>query len=465
MTKTSPARRATAFTAAAVAVAGTVVVAIAQPSAAYSAPGTVRAAVDVSPVVTSISPLMGTRDGGTPVTVLGAGFKKLDPDDLKSVTFGGVPAANVWILSDTKLIATTPPGTGNALVKVTSGSGASRSTSAVFGYRLRLAADFADTAAKATGGTEIPVTVSGGSVGSTSSQFAALKITAKVGGIATTRITWVDDSHLKVGVPATTKAVPATMQLVQDGLTGPESAARVNYLPVVSAVTPGSITVAGGDTIKITGSGFLGVDAGDPSAVTVGGVDATYFQVVSATRIDATVPAGEAGKAVVKVTSAGGGSVEGPKVAYRSALAFADGQYLRASGGAHVLTVTGGTLGANVAEYNLAAVSVRTGAGKLTASYVDPTHLRVTVPALTTENADLTLWQDVVAGPVTTIPVAPVVTSLSAVRDTVAGGATVRVKVAGAGAAGSVNFMFGGNPAVCPASGGGSALAFHCTVP
>ncbi|WP_436522104.1 IPT/TIG domain-containing protein [Actinoplanes sp. HUAS TT8] len=467
MTKTTRARRASAFTAAVVAVAGTVTVAIAEPTAAYSATAMVRAAADVGPVVSSITPLMGVVEGGTPVTIWGSGFKTIDSDDVASVMFGDQPAAEIRFVSDTKIIAISPPNTGNALITVVTGGGTSKNTTSIFGYRMQLNADFDTLSAKATGGTDVIAAVTGGSVGATSSQFAALKITAKVGGISTTKVVWLDDSHVRITLPATTKAVPSKIQLVQEGFTGPESSSVVNYFPVVSTVTPGSVGVAGGDTVKIMGTGFGGVDETDTGAVTIGGVPATYVNVISPVQIEAVVPPAAAGNAAVKVTTPGGSSPDATaaKVSYRTPLALDSGQYLRASGGVHLLSVTGGTLGANVAEFTAAAITVRMGNTKLAATYVDPTHLKVTVPPLTAENVDLILWQDVVAGPPVTVPVAPVVTSLSTVNSTLTGGATIKVRVAGAGVATATNFMFGSNPAVCPGSGTGSGLVYTCTVP
>lgn len=468
MTKTSRARRATAITAAAVvAVTGTVALAIAEPAAAYSATAMVRAASEVGPTLSSITPLMGVPAGGTTVTIWGSGFKSIDQDDPNAVMFGDQPAADYWVVSDTKITATSPAGSGNVLVKVVSSAGTSKNTTSIFGYRMKLGAEFDSLPAKATGGTEVVVHVTDGSVGATSSQFAALKIIARVGGVSTTKVTWVDESHVKIVLPAVTKALPTKIQIVQDGYAGPESTSVVNYFPVITAVTPGSVGVAGGDTVKITGTGFGGVDPTNTSAVTIGGVPATYFQVISAVQIDAVVPSGTTGYAAVTVTTPGGGSPDAnvARVAYRPALAFDSGQYLRANGGVHLLTITGGTLGANVAEYTAAAMTVRMGNTKLAATYVDPTHLKVTVPAVNSETVDLTLWQDVVAGPPATMPVAPVVTNLSAITSTLTGGATVKVKIAGAGVATASNFMFGSNPAVCPVSGSGSGLIFTCTVP
>ncbi len=465
MTKTSRARRASAFTAAVVAVAGTVAVAIAEPSAAYSATAMVRAAAEVGPVVASITPLMGVPEGGTPVTIWGSGFKSVNADDPNSVMFGDKPATEFIVSSDTKIIAISPAGTGNTLITVASSAGTSKNTTSIFGYRLKLGAEFDSLSEKATGGGDVVVKVLDGTVGATSSQFAALKITAKVGGIPTTKVTWVDQNHVKIGLPAVTKALPAKIQLVQEGFTGPESTSVVNYFPVVTTITPGAVAVAGGDTVKIMGTGFGGVDPTDADAVTIGGVAATYFQVISPVQIDAVVPVAAAGDAVVKVTTPGGSSADGPKIVYRSPLTIDSGQYLRAGGGVHLLTVTGGTLGANAAEYAAAAITVRMGKTKLAASYVDATHLKVTVPPVSSETVEVTLWQDVVAGPPVTVPVAPVVTSLSLVSSPLSGGATVKVKVAGAGASAATNFTFGSYEAVCPVSGSGSGVLYTCTVP
>jgi alpha-tubulin suppressor-like RCC1 family protein len=71
--------------------------------------------------------------------------------------------------------------------------------------------------------------------------------------------------------------------------------------PTVTAITPASGSTAGGTSVTITGTGFI---AG--ATVALGGTAATSVNVVSATQITATTPAGTAGPASVLVTTAGG---------------------------------------------------------------------------------------------------------------------------------------------------------------
>ncbi|MBB4739755.1 uncharacterized protein YndB with AHSA1/START domain [Actinoplanes octamycinicus] len=470
MAKTPRAPRATALTATALAVVGSVALTVAQPVAVLAATGS-RVAAAAVPAVSTATPATGDAAGGTVVSLAGTGFKSIDPADLGSVLFGTTPADRIVVLSDTRLIAVSPPGTGNVVIKVVNGDGPSTGTSARFGYRMRLTAEFDNTPAKASGGTEIPIEVTGGSMGASAPAFAALKVTAKVGGVNASRVTWVDAGHLKIVAPPTTSARPATVQLFQEGYAGPESTGLVNYYPTVASVSSGSLAAEGGASLEIRGTGFLAVDPDDPAAVTIGGVPVTSFDVDSATLIFAEAPAGDVGTVSrVQVTTAGGTTpeAEAPAVTYRGPMAVESSgdQFLRAAGGAHVFAVTGGTLGETARDFTAAKVTVRLdGVTKLTPAYVDPTHFKVTLPALAAETADLMVFQDTLAGPKVTLPVAPVVTSLSATSSPLAGGGTVQIKVAGAGSATATDFAFGDNPATCRTTGVGATLTYVCTVP
>lgn len=83
------------------------------------------------PTVTSLGPNSGATTGGTPVTVMGSGFT-----GATAVNFGGVPATNFSIQSDTAIIATSPAGTAGPVdVTVTSLGGASATgAGAVYTY-------------------------------------------------------------------------------------------------------------------------------------------------------------------------------------------------------------------------------------------------------------------------------------------------------------------------------------------
>lgn len=334
---------------------------------------------------------------------------------------------------------------------------------------IELSADFTDqTAARAAGGTVIPVTVAGGSVGSTPQAFSALRIAARVGG-KSAQVSWVDESHIKVIAPATTNASPVTMQLFRKGTAGPESLSTVAYYPGVVAVNPLKLSSVGGTLVTITGNGFLGVDPNDANAVMFGDTAATAVTVVSATKLTAVAPAGANGPAVVKVKSAGGTSEANTasNVKYRAALGIdtANEPTAKASGGPLLLTITGGTVGASAKEFTTEKIWVTAGKKALTTTWVDDTHVKVLVPAMTSDTVSLAVTHDNILGDPSDITIAPVVTGLSAKSDTIAGGTRVAVRVAGALAADSTGFKFGDNAAQCTRQGSGSTLAFQCAVP
>ncbi|GIE30277.1 hypothetical protein Ait01nite_033220 [Actinoplanes italicus] len=463
MAYTSRAHRAKAL-AAAVAVAATVV----QPSAAFSAgsplgsaSGSIRA-VSAVPVVQSLTPAVGSVEGGTAVTVIGSGFTTLDRTNPDAVKFGDLPAARLMVVSDTKLVAVAPARTaGNVQVTVVNANGPSVSRTASFGYRAALAAAFEAITTTATGGVQIPVDVVGGGAGATSAEFTTLKITALVGDVAA-KVTWVSSERVKVTLPATTKLGSFPLRLVQGGFAGPQSDATVTYLPGITSVTPSGVGTEGGDLVKIVGAGFGTVDPEDPSAVTFGGVPAADFTVVSDTVIQAVAPAGEAGSAAVQVTTASGSNPESAaaRVTYLGALGLdlTGDVFVRAGGGKHLLAVTGATLGDNAKAFGASGISLRLGKTKLTASWVDPTHLSVTLPPPTGDSVTLTLLNGTVSAEVT-IPVIPVITSISSATDTIAGGKKVTVKIAGATTA--TDFRFGSAEATCE----GDKSVYVCVVP
>ena len=88
---------------------------------------------------------------------------------------------------------------------------------------------------------------------------------------------------------ATSTAVTVTINVVQG----------VNVTPAVTAISPTSGPLAGGTSVTITGTGFTGA-----TAVDFGTVAATNLDVVSATSITATSPAGT-GMVDVTVTRSG----------------------------------------------------------------------------------------------------------------------------------------------------------------
>jgi len=73
-----------------------------------------------SPVVTLIEPSIGPTAGGTSVSITGSGFSYAT-----AVRFGSKPATAMTVVSDTKITATSPAGTGTVSVTVTNPMGPS----------------------------------------------------------------------------------------------------------------------------------------------------------------------------------------------------------------------------------------------------------------------------------------------------------------------------------------------------
>lgn len=79
---------------------------------------TVTAAIAIAVSLTSITPDLGSPEGGTPVTLTGTGLT-----GATSVFFGANPAINVNVVSSTTVTAVTPAGTGTVNVTINTPSG------------------------------------------------------------------------------------------------------------------------------------------------------------------------------------------------------------------------------------------------------------------------------------------------------------------------------------------------------
>jgi len=100
-----------------------------------------------------------------------------------------------------------------------------------------------------------------------------------------------------------------TMTFKGDGIlsaiTNPYAAAAV---PVIASATPSGVAAAG--LVRITGGGFTGTVS--TTGVKFGGTNATTWDVISDSLIEAVMPAGSAGSAPIVVTNAAGASASFP---------------------------------------------------------------------------------------------------------------------------------------------------------
>lgn len=290
--------------------------------------GGVTTGVGGQPSVSSVSPSVGSSAGGTVVSINGSGF--IAP---ATVTFGGVPATSVTVVSSYLITATTPPnpvGTVSVLVAGPAGSVGGLTS----GYTYELAWPRVTSVSPSTGalvgGTTLTITGSGFAPGAT----------VTINGQPASTVSAVSPTQIIVTTPAGPPG-SATLLVTNPGgaISGLASAFAYSANPqapvpsgattTISGVTPSSGPSSGGTAITILGSGFL------PGAtVTVGGVSVAA-NVVSSSLITATTPAVTGtGNVSVSVANPGSSAFSLP-----SAFAYTAGGTSTGTGG----TGTGGT--------------------------------------------------------------------------------------------------------------------------
>ena len=144
---------------------------------------------ETAPVITGLNPAYGPTSGGNTVAILGSDFT-----GATSVTFGGVAATNVTVVSDAQLNVTAPAGTsGYATVTVTNPVG-SASTSGSTQYLYAddpVISAVSPSSGPNSGGTPVTITGTG---------FAG--VTGVTFGVApATSFTVVSDSEITAVVP------------------------------------------------------------------------------------------------------------------------------------------------------------------------------------------------------------------------------------------------------------------------
>ncbi|MHB8873711.1 MAG: IPT/TIG domain-containing protein [Myxococcaceae bacterium] len=243
----------------------------------------------VGPVISSVSPIAGTTEGGTLATLSGSGFK---PGAL--VFFGGRPASGVTpgAMQLTALTPLAPPGVVD--VVVTNPDGRSDVKRAGYNYYLggpvilSVTPDFGPPA----GDTQ--VTISGRNFKD--------RVIATIGGRSLTNFRRVDERTLTGNTGSHDEGPVDVTVLNLDGQ-GDTLTLGFNYGSgpagsfSVVRVSPDVGPIAGGTRISLVGAGF---EAG--AQVSVGGALATSVQVLGSSAITLTTPPGAVGPHAVVVT-------------------------------------------------------------------------------------------------------------------------------------------------------------------
>ncbi len=254
-----------------------------QPSCTVSPPA-------VSTEVGVIFALAGSET--TNVTITGTNFAAGD-----TVSFGGLLATDVNVVSGTSITATAPrsPTVGTVDVVVTfNGQSSAKGTDDLFTFY----SPFSPTVRSVSpnigrGGGGTPVTVTG-------SNFTAAT-GVSFGGVPATGLDVTSDGSLNAVAPAGAGTVDVTVT-TPGGTSATIGVDQFSYTPgpVVTAVSPSAGPTAGGTTVTVSGDRFNGA-----TAVHFGVTAATGLDVASSTSLTAVAPPGT-GTVDVTVTTPDG---------------------------------------------------------------------------------------------------------------------------------------------------------------
>jgi hypothetical protein len=238
------------------------------------------------PTITSVSPNSGSTVGGTSVSISGDGFT---PG--ATVTFGGLPATNGNVSSQTFIFATTPPHTAGAVsVVVTNPDGQTASSS--FTYILPAITSISPNSGNTGGGTSVSISGSGFGAGAT----------VTFGG-STATINFINETQVSLTTPAHAAGTVNVVVTNANGTSASKLGGFTYVPPTITSISPNTGTTAGGTSLSISGAGLA-----QNATITFGGVPATNVSGGD-TSISLRTPAHAAGSVNVVVTNPDGSTV------------------------------------------------------------------------------------------------------------------------------------------------------------
>lgn len=251
------------------------------------------------PTISSVSPNVGSINGGTSVTITGTNFST---SGTTSVLFGVTPSTNVTVNSSTSVSAVTPNHSEGTVDVVVNTNGLIATAAGAFAFVNPKPAAIVPATGSTAGGTAVTINGSGFLPGAT----------VAIGGIPATDVV-VSSATL---ITARTPLGPANEQVGQprdvvvtnpDGVAGTLARAFSYFVPALSviSITPAVGIKGGGTVVTFIGTGFT---TALNSSVSFGGVTATNISVVDAVTMQATAPAHAVGSVDI-VVNVGGSSV------------------------------------------------------------------------------------------------------------------------------------------------------------
>ncbi|MFA6363344.1 beta strand repeat-containing protein [Methanoregula sp.] len=244
-----------------------------------------------SPTFTSISPLNGTVNGGTTVTITGTNLT-----GASSVTFNSTAATIVGTSTATSITAITPAHVaGKATVNITtfSGTGGFVATNDAFTFA---------SGPSITSISPLNGTISGGTEVTLRGTNLTGVTLVTFGGIPATNWSGMsNDTWIQARSPASTAgAVDVTVSTLSGSATSPTKFTYIG-VPTITSISPAAGMANSTTDVTITGTSFTGV-----TTVTFGGAVATNMVFVNDTTITATAPSHVAGAVTVQVNTPNG---------------------------------------------------------------------------------------------------------------------------------------------------------------
>ena len=239
-----------------------------------------------TPVITSLTPLTGSANGGTSVVITGSNFV-----GITGVTFGGTAAPSFTVNSANQITAVTPArAVGVAQVAVTNPAGSAVSPVNYTYFAQPSITSISPNTGSNVGGTTVVIT------GNNLTGVTAVTF----GGVAATSFTVNSINQITATTPAGTIGT-VTVQVVSPGGNATGSYTYSVSAPTITSLNPASGSTSGGNSVVITGTNLLAA-----TSVTFGGTAALSYTINSATQITAVAPARAAGAVTLTVTTPGG---------------------------------------------------------------------------------------------------------------------------------------------------------------
>ncbi len=262
--------------------------------------GTPNRLLNIAPVVTTVSPVIGSLAGGQRITVTGSGFRGVE-----QVLVDGVPATKVDVVSASTIRVTTPAREETGAVPLRVVTELSDSNADVdFAYRPAPSVDaLSVTAGPTRGGTLVTIT------GSNLGAATAVKFGSRKGR----SLTVVSSTELQVVAPSHSKGTVYVRVTSPAGTAAKVPAARFayGYVPSVKKISSRHGLTIGGARLKVTGKHLSGV-----TSVDFGGDAGTNLRVASSKRLYVTVPAHAEGRVDVRLVNCYGTSSVRSKARY-----------------------------------------------------------------------------------------------------------------------------------------------------